>query len=225
MYESPSELKADHDEQMVKGGLLVRGAPPAGLTLFDAVELEIGGRFAPLEQSPVVVRGQVVQMIAGVGVAVVFDPAPITAALSASESAPRPESPRARPAGNEMAHKIHLALHGNKDERMKVLRDTNKLLHQYVLRNPGIDLEDVLTIAKMRTVAPDLLVNIAGRKEWGQRPDVAIALVRNPTTPAQTAMRLVEYVSPAELRQLAKDTHTRPQVQQAARKKLFGGTT
>jgi len=102
------------------------------------------------------------------------------------------------------------------------MRDVNKMLHPYVLRNPGLGIDEVLAIAKLNTVAPDLLATIAERREWAQRPDIAIALVRNPKTPTPTAVRLLDYVAPADLRQLAKDTRTRPAVQQAARKKVIG---
>ncbi len=223
-YPSPSALIDEHDHQMVKGGLLVRGQAPAGLTLFDDVELELAGDFPPLDAGPVVLRGQVVQIVAGVGVAVAFDPAAVapTVAAARAPAASAPSSPPARPA-NEMAQKIHVALHGNKDDRMRVLRDTNKMFHPYVLRNPGLGLDEVLAIAKMSTVAPDLLGTIAANKDWARRPDIAIALVRNPKTPTPAAVRLLDHVSAADLRQLAKDTHTRPPVQQAARKKLLGG--
>jgi hypothetical protein len=129
-------------------------------------------------------------------------------------AAPRP--------GGDQAARIQAALHGNKDERLRIIRDVNKMAHPYVLRNPGLGLDEVLAIAKMTTVAPDLLASIAERREWATRPDIAIALVRNPKTPAPIAVRLLDHVSEADLRQLAKDGKTRPPIQQAARKKVIG---
>ena len=96
------------------------------------------------------------------------------------------------------------------------------MLHPYVLRNPGLGLDEVLALVKMTTVAPELLKQVSDRKEWAQRPDIAIALVRNPKVPTPTAVRLLDFVSPGDLRQLAKDNRTRPAVQQAARKKVIG---
>ena len=125
-------------------------------------------------------------------------------------------------AGAEKAAKIQQALHGNRDDRARILRDTNRLLHPYVLRNPQLGLDEVLAMAKMSTLSPDMLGNIAAEPDWAQRPDIAIALVRNPKTPTPAAVRLLDHVSAADIRQLAKDTRTRPAVQQAARKKLFG---
>jgi hypothetical protein len=220
-YDEPSQLIADHDSQMVKGGLLVRGDPPSGIALFENVELELQGPFPPLEEG-LVVTGQVVQIISGVGVAVVFDPKAVASAIAMVREAQARPSPARPTGGSETAAKIQLALHGNKDERFRILRDANRLLHPYVLKNPGLGLDEVVAMARMTTLAPEVLNTIAERKEWAQRPDIAIALVRNPKTPTPTAVRLLDYVSASDLRQLAKDSKTRPAVQQAARKKVLG---
>jgi hypothetical protein len=72
----------------------------------------------------------------------------------------------------------------------------------------------------MATMSADVLSQIAAQKEWASRPEIALALVRNPKTPAGVAVKLLDYVSVAELRQLAKDARTRTPIQQAARKKI-----
>jgi hypothetical protein len=118
--------------------------------------------------------------------------------------------------------KIQMALHGNRDERQLILRDTNRLVHPYVLKNPNIGLDEVAAIARMPGVSPEVLKQVGERREWVSRPEIAIALVRNPTVPVPLALRALEHVSPADLRQLAKDTKTRPAIQSAARRKVVG---
>ena len=233
-YHRPADLVDDHDAQIARGGLLVRVEPPPGLLPFAEVELEIAADFPPLDDE-VTLAGQVLQLLPGAGVAVAFDPAPLAAAVAQARAAapvdgPAPThelataAPRPAPAraAADTAAKIQLALHGNRDDRARVLRDLNKMLHPYVLRNPNVGIDEVLAMAKMASVSPELLKQISERKEWAQRPDIAIALVRNPKLPTPMAIRLLDYVSPLELRQLAKDTRTRPAVQQAARKKVVG---
>jgi hypothetical protein len=221
-YDRPEELLADNEAQFQRGGVLVRIEPPAGLALFETVELEIATGFA----GTLVLSGQVVQIVPGAGVAVTFDPSAVLSLVEAARggepAAEEPSPPRPKPVANDIAKRIHSALYGAKEERWRVLRDVNKMLHPYVLRNTGLGLDEVLAIAKMNTVAPELLGTIAERREWAQRPDIAIALVRNPKTPTAAAIRLLDYVSAADLRHLAKDSHTRPAVQQAARKKVIG---
>ncbi len=118
--------------------------------------------------------------------------------------------------------KMQIALHGSKDERALIIRDpTAKMLHHYVLKNPKLQLDEVAAIAGMRTVSADVLKYIAGRRDWAQRPDVAAALVRNPKTPVPLAIRLMNNLSVAELRQLAKSGGVREAIQREARKKVL----
>jgi hypothetical protein len=90
------------------------------------------------------------------------------------------------------------------------------------VRNPQIQLDEVVTIARMTTVAIEVLTFIASRREWAERPEIALALVRNPRTPVPLAIRLLDRVLPGDLRQLAKQTSVREPILRAARKKVIG---
>jgi hypothetical protein len=119
------------------------------------------------------------------------------------------------------AEKIQVALHGSAEERTAILRDRNKMLHPYVLRNPQISPEEVLAIAKNPLTGAELLQIIAGNKDWVQRPAIALALVRNPKTPQGSGLRALDFVHPVELRQIAKVANAPPHIVQAARKKVL----
>ena len=236
VYHRAADLVADEVAQFRKGGLLVRVAPPAELALFDQVELElVCGR------SEVVITAQVVQT-AQDSLAVMFDQKALQAFVAGAsddgEDADAEHSrvvPGAEPAaraatspgapvphGPQLAKRIQQALHGNKDERAAIMRDVNKQLHPFVLKNPQLDADDVVTIAKNAQVTPELLTQIGERKEWFQRPAIALALAKNPRTPPALAVRALDHVGLEALRQIAKGTGTLPHVTQAARKKLLG---
>ena len=83
-------------------------------------------------------------------------------------------------------------------------------------------LDEVTFIAKMTTVSVELLKAIAERREWTQRPEIALALVRNPKTPVPLAIQMLRNVAPAELRRLAKGGSLRMPILQAARKLVVG---
>jgi hypothetical protein len=119
------------------------------------------------------------------------------------------------------ADKIQLALHGTKDERTAILRDRNKMLHAYVLRNPQITADEVLAVAKNPLSSPELLGQVADRKEWYQKSTIAVALARNPKTPQGAGLRALEFVAQADLRQIAKGTSAPPHIVAAARKKIL----
>jgi len=232
-YDCPADLVAD-SEQFAAGGFLVRVEAPPGLELYAAVELEIA-----TAEASVSLPGQVVQTVPGVGVAIAFaadDPelAAVVASARAAGGAPAgtaahsiatdaaPAGAGPHEAGDNPAQMIHRARHGNRDERMQIMRGTNHSLQQYVLQNPGLKLDEVAAIAWMATLAPDLLKAIVDRREWAQRPEVALALVRNPRTPVPLAIRMLDFVAPNDLRRLARGSSLRMPVLRAARKKVVG---
>jgi hypothetical protein len=124
--------------------------------------------------------------------------------------------------GPTRSEKIHMALYGSRDERNAILRDRDRTLHPFVLKNPQLNSDDVVAIAKNAQVTPELLKLIGERKEWVQRPAVALALARNPRTPPELAVRALEFIPLDALRQIAKGTGVLPHVAQAARKKIIG---
>jgi hypothetical protein len=142
---------------------------------------------------------------------------------------PRTRSPSSTPPpmpaisdGPTRAEKIHKALYGSRDERNAILRDRDRTLHPFVLKNPQLNADDVIAIAKNTQVTPDLLKLIGERKDWVQRPAIALALARNPKTPPELAVRVLDFVPVEGLRQLARGTGVMPHVAQAARKKVLG---
>jgi hypothetical protein len=135
---------------------------------------------------------------------------------------PPAEPPPLRHDSPSRMEKVQQALHGTRDERNAILRDRDRTLHAFVLKNPQLDADDVVAIAKNPQVAADLLQQIGDRKEWLQRPAVALALARNPRTPPELAARALDHAPLEAVRQLAKGAGALPHVQQAARKKLLG---
>lgn len=120
------------------------------------------------------------------------------------------------------AQKIQLALHGTRDQRNAMLRDRDRGLHAFVLKNPGINLDDVLSIAKSAQFGAEMYKQISERADWFQRPAIALALARNHKVPSEIAIRALAYVAPDALRQLAKGAGAPPHVVQAARKRVIG---
>jgi hypothetical protein len=116
--------------------------------------------------------------------------------------------------------KRELALTGDRIARLALMRDTNKLIHTYVLRNPNLSSEEVRVMAGMRNSNPDVLQKIAASPEWTRDQRIVSAVVSNPKTPSQVATRLLDKVSPGELRRLSKASETPPAVQREARRKL-----
>jgi len=215
-YSRVEDFLRDCEQQGALGGLLVKGEVPVDLELGASVELEV---VTPV--GSVQLTSQVIQVLAGVGVAVTVAPGALEKLVEAARSSSSREGVREPSHGAETARKIQLALHGDKTQRAALLREPNKMIHAYVVRNAQIQLDEVTAIARMTTVSVEVLTFIASRREW-DRPEVAIALVRNPRTPVPLAIRLLDRISPSDLRQLAKQATVREAIQRAARKKVIG---
>jgi len=232
-YATHAELAADV-KQMAHGGVLVRDPAAAQLAFDTPVVLEL----VMPDKSTLVSGGKVLQALAGLGVAVTIEPHVVEQARKLVEGAPKaPMNAMATPAvatepepepepvsRTELsrAQKIHLALHGTRDQRNAMLRDRDRGLHSFVLKNPGITVDDVLAIAKNAMMGAEMYKQIAERADWFQRPQIALALARNHKVPAEIAIRALAHVSPDALRQLAKGAGAPPHVVQAARKRVVG---
>jgi len=118
--------------------------------------------------------------------------------------------------------KMQLAAHGDRAARLILIKDTNKIVHTFVIQNPRITLDEVRYIAGFKQCNPDVLKTIAQNREWTQNPRVVSALVRNPKTPGQIAVRLLDKLPVSELRALAKSPSVPRAVCQAARRKVTG---
>jgi hypothetical protein len=241
-YGRYGELREDVAQQMARGGLLVKVDDASDLLFDSPVQLEL---VLPDGTS---LHGDtnVLQVLAGFGVAVSIGAALVEQAHRAAAGidgpggdaarherigpdgppAPSLPPPPVEPAtpridGPSRAEKIQKALHGTRDERNAILRDRDRTLHAFVLKNPQLNADDVLAIAKNAQMTPDLLKQIGERKDWFQRPAIALALARNPKTPPEVSVRALEHIPLDAVRQLAKGTGVLPHVSQAARKKLL----
>src|SRR5262245_6888189 len=60
----------------------------------------------------------------------------------------------------KVGEKLKLALKGNKEARTILVRDANRLIQRFVLQNPRISDDEVLAIAKNRSIDQDMLRKI-----------------------------------------------------------------
>ncbi len=247
VYSSPKALSRDCEQQIKLGGFLLR--TEAHLDQFAAVtlrfhapdgeEIELSGEVVQVVPS----HGLAVQFGAGAGPAVEKLMAKAAGGPEDGESedgdpeffAPGQEPESSTPdrvtqtrnlqdqiAEMSVAQKRAAALHGRKDMRMLLIRDRNKMIHPFVIKNPAITLDEIEQIAKMPSVNPDVLRIIAKSREWNRSVTVCRNLVRNPKTPITEALMLLAKLPLSDIRAMAKSGNVRTPIQQAARKKVAG---
>ncbi len=101
-----------------------------------------------------------------------------------------------------VAQKAILAMRGGREERLILVRDTNKLVALGVLRNPRLVEEDVESFARMRNVTAEVLRAIGKNREWTKSYAVTATLVNNPRTPQGIAMNFVPRLQNQDLKRL-----------------------
>jgi hypothetical protein len=121
----------------------------------------------------------------------------------------------------KVGERIKLALKGNRDARMILIRDSNRLIQRFVLQNPRLTDEEVVAIARNRHLESELLKEIGEHKYWPRNYQVRLALVTNPKTPIVTALHFVNSLQERDLRQLAKSKNVPGAVVSVARRILI----
>lgn len=241
-YSSWAALARDLRQQIAVQGLLLKVV--AQLNRFDPLTVRV---IAP-DESTFELEAEVMQVIEGRGVAVQLSGPADGLVKAVSDNpppegvAPAPDDPEFLAPGEEkqtvvlgdtqnvqkqieemtVNQKRTNALHGRKQMRMLLIRDRNKTIHPFVIKNPAITLDEIEQIAKMPSVNPDVLRTIAKSKEWTRSTTVCRNLVRNPKTPMKEALMLLVKLPLSDLRALAKSSNVRTAIQQAARKKVAG---
>ncbi len=246
-YKTWAALSRDCSQQLAMKGLFLRTSEGLdGAEQFSPVELSLT---VPSGES-FDLAGQVLQVIPGQGVAVQLgdDTVEIDTIQSLCEPPPPDrgdppsEEPRVRLAKERQVSKLKLAsdpqelrrqlaelnvnekrqvaLRCRREVRLLLIKDRIKAVHPFVIKNPAITVDEIELFAKMPTVNPDALRMIAANREWLRVTGVVRALVLNPKTPIQDAIRLLDKLPIGDIRMIAKRGNVRMPIQQAARKKV-----
>lgn len=102
----------------------------------------------------------------------------------------------------------------------RLLRDPHPDVIRQLLANPKVTEDDVLSLAARRPCRPDVLHQIAQSTRWARRPRVRMALVLNPDTPLEIAVRLVGLLVRQELRLVASSPTVAPALRALCRERL-----
>lgn len=102
-----------------------------------------------------------------------------------------------------VAERVQLALKGNKDERMILIRDGSKVVYRAVLQSPKLGDSEVEAFTQMKNVAEEVLRIIAGERKFMKNYVVARNLVNNPRTPLDVGLPLLNRLTNKDLKFLS----------------------
>jgi hypothetical protein len=116
--------------------------------------------------------------------------------------------------------KMARATKGTREERAILIRDPNRMIAVAVLSSPKLTDSEVEAIAKMSSVADEILRIIATNRNWMKNYVVVSALARNPKTPLPVSMNLLNRLSEKDLRALSTNRNIPEVLRTTARKKI-----
>ncbi|MRR55104.1 MAG: hypothetical protein EG822_11420 [Deltaproteobacteria bacterium] len=120
-----------------------------------------------------------------------------------------------------VSEKIKMALTGDKEWRMLLVKDKNKLVSGSVIKNPRITEGEVLIITKCQLNNDDILREICNNKDWTKNYQIRKSLVENSKTPIQYTLRFLSGLTVKDLGLLAKSKNVSSVIATQARRLLM----
>ena len=118
------------------------------------------------------------------------------------------------------AQRAILAIKGGREERLILVRDTNKVVALSVLKNARLTEGEVEAIAGMRNVSTEVLRAVGSNREWIKNYGVIAAMVRNPLSPPGIVTNFVARLTNRDLKFLVGDKNVPELIRRMARKTI-----
>jgi hypothetical protein len=101
-----------------------------------------------------------------------------------------------------VVERVQMALKGNREERMALIRDPCKVVQRAVLQSPRLSDREVETFASMTILSDDVLRLIGRNRTFIGNPIVVRNLVNNPKTPLDISLHFLPNATGQELKAL-----------------------
>ncbi|MGD2090094.1 MAG: hypothetical protein PVH61_28215 [Candidatus Aminicenantes bacterium] len=115
-----------------------------------------------------------------------------------------------------ISDRIKLALTGDKTQRMILIKDSNKMVSLAVLESPKITTDEIIILARNKSIASELIGRIAKNREWIKNYSIIAELVQNPKTPVKSALSFVNRLHNRDLKLLGVNKNTSPVIREFA---------
>ena len=119
-----------------------------------------------------------------------------------------------------VVEKVKTALTGNAEERLILVRDSNKLVARAVMQSAKLSEHEVETFAAMKDVCEEVLRLIAGNRKFLKMYVVVRALVNNPRTPIDVGLPLLKRTNDQDLRHLIFNRNVPDVIRRTAQKMI-----
>jgi hypothetical protein len=121
-----------------------------------------------------------------------------------------------RLAGMRVVERVQLALKGNREERMALIRDPCKVVQRAVLQSSRLTDREVETFASMASLTDEVLRVIANSRKFRRNYSVVLNLMNNPKTPLDITLHMLPSITPPDLKKLATNRNISDTLRTAA---------
>ncbi len=104
-----------------------------------------------------------------------------------------------------VSERVQTALKGNREERIILIRDANRIVASAVLDSPKLTDSEVEAIALMKNVSEEVLRVVGTKRDFAKNYAVIHNLVKNARTPIGTTLGLINRILTSDLRALARN--------------------
>jgi hypothetical protein len=116
--------------------------------------------------------------------------------------------------------RVKAALIGSQEERLILVRDSNKLVARAVMQSPKLSDHEVENFASMKDVSDEVLRRIALSRKFMRSYAVIRALVNNPRTPIDVGVPLIRRINDRDLKWLVINRNVADVVRHAAQRRI-----
>jgi hypothetical protein len=104
-----------------------------------------------------------------------------------------------------VSERVQTALKGNREERIILIRDANRIVASAVLDSPKLTDSEVEAIALMKNVSEEVLRVVGTKRDFAKNYTVIHNLVKNARTPIGTTLGLINRILTSDLRALSRN--------------------
>jgi hypothetical protein len=115
-----------------------------------------------------------------------------------------------------VVERVQLALKGNREERMALIRDPCKVVQRAVLQSSRITDREVETFSSMASLTDEVLRLIANSRNFRRNYTVVINLMNNPKTPLDITLHMLPNVTAPDLKKLSTNRNISDTLRTAA---------
>jgi len=121
-----------------------------------------------------------------------------------------------RLAGMRVVERVQLALKGNREERMALIRDPCKVVQRAVLQSSRLTDREVETFASMASLTDEVLRLIATNRKFRRNYSVVTNLMNNPKTPLDVSLHMLPSITASDLKKLTGNRNVSETLRTAA---------